>query len=383
LCLKHYRFNLRAGAKDRESSPVSILKPLKGADNGLRENLKSIFQLDYPEYELIFSVADPADPAYELVRELITEHDQPKSLRLHNPRRGGCAGARLIVGDVEAGPNPKVNNLIRSYAAARHDLVLISDSNIRVDDAYLRRCARLMAPGVGVVTAAVTGQDPHGFGGRLEAMYLNTFCARWMVLSNRFGFPTVLGKSMLFRKSTAERFGGIRNLSRYLAEDYIAGMAMYHLGLECRLMNDPVPQIIGRIPFKAFWQRHVRWGRMRKNMQLFAWAGELLASPLGSGALLAAGLKLFTGTVAWSLIGIHLGLWFLADFALMLRLSTQVNAALPLYWLARELLFVPMWLHVLCGNTVLWRGNRFRLEAGGVIAARGESPDSESAGVVA
>lgn len=357
LCLKHYRFDSRATSTRKNGptlSPVSILKPLKGADNGLKENLESFFLLDYPEYELIFSIAQASDPAFQVVRDLI---DQYTGVR-----------ARLIVGDVDAGPNPKVNNLIRSYATARHDLVLISDSNVRVDSNYLRRCVELMTPNVGVVTATVAGVDPHGIGGHLEAAILNTFYARWMVAAGYFGFPTVIGKSMLFRKTTAERFGGIQNLSRYLAEDYMTGQIMRHLGLKVRVMNDPVPQVIGQLTFSAFWQRHIRWGRMRKNMALIPYLGEIFGGPVGCAVILSVGLKLLTGSISYSLLALHFALWFLCDFLLMIRLSTQVTWRIPFYWFAREILSIPMWFHILCGNTVLWRGNRLRLQAGGVLA---------------
>ena len=173
---------------------------------------------------------------------------------------------------------------------------------------------------------------------------------------------------MLFSKSTAARFGGIQNLSAFLAEDYFAGLAMHHLGLKCKVMNEPVPQMIGRVTLKTFWQRQVRWGRMRKNMQLFAWAGELFSGPIGSAVLGGLGLKLLTGSVPWSLVALHFAVWFVCDALLMIRLSTQINAMIPVYWIARETAFIPMWFHILCGNTVLWRGNRLRLEAGGVLA---------------
>jgi ceramide glucosyltransferase len=276
--------------------------------------------------------------------------------------------ARLIVGEVDAGPNPKVNNLLRGYATANYDLILISDSNVRVDSMYLRRCTELMTPDVGIVTAAVTGLDPHGFGGRLESMYLNTFYARWMVAAGHFGFPTVIGKSMLFSKNTAARFGGMRNLSSYLAEDYMAGQAMRHLGLEIKVMNDPVPQVIGYSTFGAFWQRHVRWGRMRKNMLLFSFMGEFFSGAAGSALILAAAFWTLTGSFHPLLLAFHFAFWFLCDFLLMTRLSTQVTVTLPFYWFVREVLSIPMWLHVMSGNTVLWRGRRLRLEAGGVLS---------------
>lgn len=367
LCLRHYRYvspRSKARLAETKWSPVSILKPLKGADDGLSDNLESFFRLDYPDYELIFSVAEPTDPAAEVVRSLIAQYaGAPRGPR-----------AQLIVGHVDAGPNPKVNNLIRSYATARHDLVLISDSNVRVDADYLRRCVELMGPNVGIVTAAVAGQDAEGLGGRLEAMYLNTFYARWMVAAGSFGFPTVIGKSMLFRKSTTERFGGIQNLSRYLAEDYMAGQVMRHLGLEVKVMHDPVPQVLGRHTIREFWTRHIRWGRMRKNMQLFPWLLELFSGPIGSALWLAIGFQLTTGFIHWDWIALHVTIFFLCDFLLMVRLNSQISWMVPFLWLARELMGVPMWLHTLCGNSVLWRGSRLQLTAGGVLAEAGGQP---------
>lgn len=332
-----------------------MLKPLKGTDPGLEANLESFFTQDYPGVEFIFSVADANDPATLVVRRLIERYPH--------------VNARLLVHSANVGPNPKVNNLVGGYAAAANDLILVSDSNVRVPARYLRRVVETLDdPGVGIVTAAITAQAPEGLGGKLEAVYLNTFFARWMVAAGAMGFPTVLGKSMLFRRTTAERFGGIKNLARYLAEDYMAGVAMLLLGLKVKVMREPIPQVIGSQSFKGFWMRHLRWGRMRKSQQPLALFGEPFSGPVLSGLLLATGLKTAFHLSLLKIFGAHLTLWFVADLLLMLRIGTEVTVWLPFLWLARELLAIPLWLHVLSGNTVDWRGNQLRLEAGGVLA---------------
>src|SRR5689334_3092422 len=105
--------------------PISILKPLKGADAGLEENLESFFHLDYPDYEILFSVEDTRDPAYAVVQRLLTKYPKTK--------------ASIIVAQIDVGPNPKINNLVFTYGRANHDWILISDSNIRVTPDYLKR----------------------------------------------------------------------------------------------------------------------------------------------------------------------------------------------------------------------------------------------------
>ena len=354
LCLMHFRRGSKVPASLPFYHPVSVLKPLKGIDNGIEENLESFFHLDYPEFELIFSVADIRDPACALVRRLQIRYSGVSS--------------RLIVGDVEAGPNPKVNNLIRSYDSAKYDVMLISDSNVRVRPDYLRRVVEDFDPNVGIVTAAASGHSPKGLGGHLEMIYLDTFFARWMVVAKAWGNPIVLGKSMLFRRSAADRFGGIQNLSQFLAEDHMAGQAMRQLGLEIRVMRNPVEQVIGRNSFKSFWDRHVRWGRMRKAGAPLALFFEPLSRAAASGILGAIGFHMLFGISPWVYLAAHTAAFFVIDLPLLMRLDMEFTFMTPIYWLIREALALPMWAQILAGNTVSWRGNKFRLEAGGTIA---------------
>jgi ceramide glucosyltransferase len=331
--------------------PVSILKPIKGVDPGLASNLETFFQLDYPEYELIFSIADASDPALAVVERAISQ----------NPH----VQARVLVGDVPHGLNPKVNNLIRSYREARYDLLLISDSNIRVQPAFLKRLVGHLDRSIGMVSAVVAGISPRGIGAEVEAAALGTFTARSMLLAEWAGHTCVIGKCMLFRRSIANRFGGVRALARYLAEDYMAGEAMKKLGYRVILMNDPVEQNLGEARLSEFWQRHLRWGRIRKAQNLGAFLGETLLQAVPTAFLAAITFGHPAAFVA------HLGLWWICDALVLSRLSGTRPSLRA--WLIREALAFPLWVFTALGNTVLWRGKTYTLEPGGLLKPVRES----------
>jgi ceramide glucosyltransferase len=337
--------------------PLSILKPAKGWDEGLEENLRSFFTLDYPEYEIIFSVGSADDKARPAIEKLLAEYPQ--------------VPARLVIGEQVVGKNPKVNNLIRAFEISSHEVVLISDSNVRVEPDYLRNLVPHFKDRVGIVTAVVGGTESEGVGGHLEAVYLNTFYARWMHVTRAFGFPTVVGKSMLFRKSTAARFGGIRTLACYIAEDYMAGQAMKHLGLKVEIAPEPVPQFIGKYSFHSFWERHLRWGRIRKSHAPLAFLFEPIFMSILSGAfgaLAAARLDLMT---APAFFFAHLCLWYLCDILMMINVDRLRLSTLAAWWL-RELLAFPQWVHMAASSNVKWRGEKLFLHPGGFLGGLGD-----------
>ncbi len=329
-----------------------MLKPLKGVEQGILENLDSFFHLDYPSYEILFSVADAKDPVLPVLQSLLEKYPS--------------VPASVIVGDVEVGPNPKVNNLVRSYDLARYDWILINDSNTRVDPDYLRRMRRHLRPEVGVVTAVVAGRNPLGVGGRLEAVSLNTFYARWTHLAEALGKPFVIGKSMCFRKSTAERFGGIQNLSHYIAEDNMMGQAVQRLGLKVVVMYEPIKQHIGSYEFSKFWNRHIRWGRIRKSQAPFAFFMEPLVNGLPAGVLGALAFHWFLGFPIGLFLAIHLSIWAVCDMLMISRFGSTINIKTIFAWLLREVLAFPLWLHMACGSTIQWRGNALKIMPGGL-----------------
>ncbi len=350
LTLNH----LRPPKTSVEKKPISILKPLKGLDFELEENLESFFRLEYPKFELLFSVAHESDEACMIVRRLIAKYPRVR--------------ARISIGETLIGKNPKVNNLVKIYQNASHDWILISDSNVRVSRDYLQAVTARFDESTGVVTAIVSGQyRGKGFGSPLEATYLNTFYARWTLIAQRLGAPVVIGKSMLFRKSEATRFGGIELLSRYLAEDYMTGLAMKALGKKVKIMNEPVVQMIGAYSLKEFWSRHVRWGRIRKAQSPLSFPLEPLLSIWISGSLGAHALSHFHVLTFSQALGLHVGIWFMSDLLLMWKFKERPRFKNLLAWFVRETIQVPLWVHVAMGNSVLWRGHRLKLQRGGLL----------------
>jgi ceramide glucosyltransferase len=175
---------------------------------------------------------------------------------------------------------------------------------------------------------------------------------------------------MLFQRSAAQRFGGLRVLGRYLAEDFVAGEAMQRLGLKVVLSVDPVPQIIGKYSFNTFWNRHLRWGRIRKKHGLLAFNLELWCGSLVSGLLGAASMNQLLGAPMASFLIFHLATWSICDVLLMRTLGMPLKWSTPIYWFMREFLALPMWVHIASGNKISWRGHRLEILAGGVLESR-------------
>ena len=336
--------------------PVSILKPLKGADPSLYENLKSFFDLKTnAPFEILFSLENKKDPAYIILKNLLEEHPE--------------APVRIFFSEYApllfSGMNPKLKNLAQSYEEAKYDVILISDSNVRVDPRDVNELLGQLDSDTGIITSLVAGTDFKGIGGYLEAVYLNTFYARFMALSNQYAKPCVVGKSMMFRKSTAARFGGIRVLATFLAEDFMAGESMRRLGLKVKTAITPVAQVIGEQSFMHFWKRHIRWGRIRKAHAPLA----LYAEPLSNSIFISlVGASVTHHPLKFFLSS--LGICFLTDAVQFIKLSQRSWDSLtlfPLFWLMRESLALPLWIQIVCNNHVDWRGNRLKLAQGGLL----------------
>src|ERR1035437_1921570 len=246
---------------------ITIIKQLKGVEPELEDSLESFFQLNYPKnkYEIIFCTEEIGDPAINILDKLVFAYPEIYTI--------------LTIQKSMVGSNPKVNNMLNAYAYAK-ELVLISDSGAKVEPEYLVKMTSYLEDDVGVVTGMVSGQNQKSFAGEIEATYLNTFFARARILADTIGFPTVMGMSMLFRKSDCEKIGGLIGLANYLAEDFVMGQKMVKMGLKIALMTEPVKQNLGEYTIKTFLNRHTRWGRLRKAHSPFIFLFEPLTMPL-------------------------------------------------------------------------------------------------------
>lgn len=344
------------GAERFGSDPaVSILKPLKGVDEGLEENLRSFLSLDYPAgFEILFCLHSEFDPAAPVVKRLMEEYP-------HVP-------ARILISPLSPIPNPKAGNLWKAIHQAHHEVLLISDSNVRVDRNYLSDLVSELEPEVGMVSSIIRGAEPRTFAGALEAVYLNTFYLRGMMLAEWVGKPCVVGKAMLFRKEILERLGGMKLFGRYLAEDYVAGLAVRFLGKKVRISTRPVDQVIGRYCFREFWSRHLRWGRIRRAQAPIAYIFEPFTYPIVlsiTGAIL--GSRLFAGAGFFPIFSALFFAHFYLDAHLQLRFQSEFSPKVAAAWWVRELLAPIQWFAIALGRDVSWRGNRITVRPDGLI----------------
>ncbi len=253
--------------------PVSILKPLKGLDDNLFDNLASFCTQDYPTYEVIFCLQDLNDPAYKVAKKVQEKYSD--------------RNISLVVEKCHAGHNPKVNNLIPAYQKAQHPYILISDSNVIVGKSYLREIVRQTAdPSVGLVSNLIHGVGGRSLGATLENLHLNSFIMGSVsFLDQALGMPCVIGKSMLMKKTDLEALGGLSAFKDILAEDFIIGREMNKSGKKVVLSNHLISNVNEYWDIKRFMNRHTRWGKLRWKIGGAKYISELLVNPVFMAAL--------------------------------------------------------------------------------------------------
>ncbi|MFZ1140426.1 MAG: bacteriohopanetetrol glucosamine biosynthesis glycosyltransferase HpnI [Candidatus Sulfotelmatobacter sp.] len=335
--------------------PVSILKPLKGTDPDIYESFRSHCLQDYPEYEIIFGVSDPDDPAVASVQQLQREFPDH--------------AIRLVVSPDKLGANVKVSNLEQMLHAARNQHLVVNDSDIRVEPNYLRRViAPLADERVGMVTCLYRGVAAPTLGSQLESLGISTdFCAGVLVARQlegglRFG----LGSTLAFRRTDLERIGGFRSIVDFLADDYELGRRIADLGLQVVLSDVVVETHLPAYDVRGFLAHQLRWARSVRDSRTRGYIG--LASTYGLMWALLALIASHAAPWSWAVLGaiallrlavaLTVGKFVLKDWRLLQHL-----------WLlpVRDLVAVAVWIASFAGHTVSWRGDRFVLKNGRLI----------------
>jgi ceramide glucosyltransferase len=334
----------RKNLADFFTPPVTIFKPLKGIDDGLEDNLRSFFRLDYPVYQLLFGVADEDDPAIPVVKRLLREfpdHD-----------------ARLVVGCPVFGLNPKVENLAGMEPFRKHDTFLISDSNVRVRPSYLRETAGYLSdPSVGLVTNMFAGVGEMRAAAALENLQLNGFIANGIALAAVTGITCVVGKSMLMHVRVLKAIGGFASVRNLLAEDQVIGIKVRKAGYAIKLSHHVIENVNRSRSLRWFLNRHARWFKIRKQLALPAFLLEPLANLPAIGLLWIAWDPSATGLVGLLSL-VALGLvrdavqtkWLRGTFPKLRHLLLSP---------VKDLLLLPVWFDALADRRIYWRGHRF------------------------
>lgn len=325
---------------------VSILKPLKGIDDRLEENLSSFFQLDYPSYELVFCAPNRREPALRIVEALRSLHPHVRS--------------RVIVGEAGVGLNPKVRVLAHATRFVHGELLVVSDSNVRVTPPYLSETlAEFSDEDVSVVSNLVAGVGERSLGATLENLQLNGFIAPAICLGLVVNLtsPCVVGKSMVIRRSDLESVGGWKSLANVLAEDYLLGQRLGALGRKAVISPHRVETVNEHWSLGRFLERHDRWLKMRWRINPYALLFEK-CSNVTFWAVLAAAIA---GLAPKALIAA--ALLVLGRTALDAIVTTNLRHRIPpLYQLAlvplRDMILAVLWFHSRWSSSIRWRGGQ-------------------------
>jgi ceramide glucosyltransferase len=335
---------------------VSILKPLKGADENSYENFRSFFVQDHANFEILFGVADPHDGAVAVVKRLQREFPGRPS--------------RLIV-TLPGGANPKSATLRTLAEAARGDVLVISDADVRVSPDYLSRVvAPLADERVGLVTCPYRGLGPWGLAARLEALHMEGVFLPSVIFARRvMGQRVGMGATLAVRRADLARAGGYASIADHLADDYQLAVIVEKLGLRTHLSDHVVACVLGKTRFADQWAREVRWARGIRVTCPGRYPGLLITYPV----CWAAAMWAVSGFARWGMcvLGLTLALrWLIAwDVGSLLG---EPRDRRSLLWLPlREAMSFLVWCAGLVGSAITWRGERFVLLRDGRLAQQG------------
>jgi ceramide glucosyltransferase len=336
--------------------PASLLKPVHGVDFGSPENFASFCRQAYPEYEILFAVNDDADPAVPLIRRLIKEF----------PERN----IRLFVGSDYLGANRKVNNLARLAQEARHEILVLSDGDVRLGPNFLREVvAPLADESTGAVTCFYRSIAEKNLGAELEAIgaasdfFAGVLMANWME-----GIRFALGAAIATKKSWLEKIGGFAGFSDMLADDYELGNRIAKAGGKVLLSREIVWTMYPAQSSRSFWEHQLRWARTVRLCRPRSYFGLLLTHGLPWAVLAAviaparwiaiaylSAYLVFRFVMAWTV-----GVWGVGDDVLRRKL-----------WLVplRDFVNFVVWLASFASNRITWSGEEYIIRRGTMVPA--------------
>lgn len=352
------RFAARAQRAAAAAPPVSILKPLCGEDAELYENLDSFCRQEYPAWQVVFGVQDADDAAIAVVRRLMAAHPE--------------ADLALVVEPQRQGGNLKVANLQNMLPRARHDVIVIADSDMRVRPDYLAEVtAPLADQAIGLVTCLYRGVSAGGVWSQLACLNINHGFLPQAVVAAALGERNgCFGATIALRRDTLDAAGGFAAIAESLADDHALGAAVRRLGQRVVLSPHVVDNVVAEPNLAALFRHELRWSRTIRAIAPAGFMGSILTQPMAL-ALLMVGLDVMP-LLALAMLALALGCR-----ALMVRM---VDRALRLprtpLWLmpARDLLSFAVFIASFLSRTVAWRDRTFRIGRDGQLILDGDRP---------
>lgn len=326
--------------------PISILKPLSGLDRSLESNLRTFFEQDYPAFEILFAMRQASDPAMPVVEKLRQEYPRIPS--------------RVFITGEPPYPNAKVFSLDRMLAAAANDVVVMSDSDTRVSSEMLRTiAAEFQDPRLGVATCPYRAVPGPSLWSRLEATGMNTdFMGGILVARMLEGMHFAVGPTIAARRPTLESIGGFPRLKDYLAEDFVMGKFAAEAGHGVTLSSYVIEHHIGSADLRHNAAHRLRWVRSTRRSRPWGYLGQLFTMPVPLALLVC-----IVHPPWWPVLPVAFGVRAAAAWVISAKvLHTRLD-----WWLLpiEDLAAFGFWIAGFFGNTITWRGRRYRLQADG------------------
>ncbi|MDB5396222.1 MAG: putative glycosyl transferase, putative rane-associated protein [Rhodospirillales bacterium] len=350
------RFAAQPVPKPEARPPVTLLKPLCGDESGLYQNLRSFCELDYPDLQIVCGVRQPDDPAIGVVRKLQADMPHVDLVLISNPALYGT--------------NYKVSNLINMMTVAKHDVLVMSDSDMLVESAYLDAVVgTLQRQGAGLATCLYIGRPITGLWSAIGAAGINFWFLPSATVSKLLGGKNgCYGATIAIRRSTLERVGGFAALKNQLADDYALGALVERGGEDVVVVPYFPSTIVDEPSFRALFRHELRWARTIRNTAPAGFAGSAITHPLPL-ALLGAILG-SVARVPWQMLLLPLVLAGLCRFALVASVFGAVAAPKPRWWLLlpRDVLSLAILVLAYFGRSVSWRNSAFRVDSVGALS---------------
>jgi ceramide glucosyltransferase len=340
--------------------PVSLLKPVRGVDFATYENYSSFCRQDYPDYEILFAVHDAADSAVPLIHRLIAEFPDRR--------------IRLLVGAEDLGANRKVNKLARLSAEAQHEILVLTDGDVRVGPNYLREVvAPFVEERTGAVTSFYRGIAERNLGAELEAIGASSdFFAGVLMAEWTEGMNFALGGSIVTTKRWLSKIGGFESIAGMLADDYELGLRIAQAGGRVLLSREAVWTMYPAQSARNFWNHQLRWARTVRLCRPLSYFGLIftLGLPWTVLAALVAPTKwiaaayLLAYLVLRHVMAWMVGVWGVGDEVLRHKL-----------WLVpvRDALYSVVWVASFASNRITWGGQEFSMHKGKMVPVAASS----------
>jgi ceramide glucosyltransferase len=350
------RFAQATPARRDFAPAVSVLKPLCGLEPDLYENLRSYFRLDYSRLQIVFGVQDPLDRALQVVERLEAEFPHIE--------------VAIVVNRCRHGSNPKLSNVINMLAAARHDILVLSDSDIRVPPDYLARVvAPLADPGVGAVTCAYTAHPAtSSVAAQMASLQINDwFLPSVLVAGALVKMDFCMGSTIALRRDALAAIGGFGVLRDMLADDYEIGHRMVERGYRVMLSDCVVETVACEIDLKQLFLHELRWARTIRTVRPFGFVGVCVTHTVAMSLLAALALSGAGIIVPVAMVAVGI----LARLILHFHVAARFAGPRGTSWLVplRDALSLGVWAASFVGGRVNWRGQCFSVRHDGSLVA--------------